>query len=177
MRNNVGQNGGWVNVSDETTLVGSESSAATFSGAPPRKHRISDVRGWLMLLCISMMLVVPGYSVFLLMAAIPLVPIGFAKAPAAGVIVAVVCAVMAILATLSFLAGYGLLTGRKDAVAQAKRFLLLSLTAQAAIGVLIVVAASDWSAAAQTVAQSLLYSGVWYSYLARSKRVKAMYLS
>jgi hypothetical protein len=140
------------------------------------------IRGWLMLLCISLLLVRP------LSAAYAVMELSSTAARLAGRFPGFVVTTATSSVLILGLAGFGVYVGvqlvrrRPGAVSAAKAFLWVNLVGGA------VVAAAPFAAglpaagnramvpfSVQEIVSGLFYFGVWYSYLTFSKRVRAVY--
>ncbi len=147
--------------------------------APPERD---DIRGWLLLLCISLIIITPGTA--LLSVAVTFLYRGAAHAAIPGLLITdtIESAIQVGLAGASAYAGYGLFTRRPGAVRFAKRFLVVMLFFPA-VGMFLplLLGLSPSGARAVLVGvikaaiQNLAYFAIWFSYLCRSERVRVTF--
>jgi len=148
----------------------------------PSAHPVvsSDVRGWLLVLCLILTVVYPVSGLYhILSYTVP--SIITAHALKRVYLLSVYTFTVSMLAVFSFAAGAGLWLVRPRAVAFAKRFLLTTLVAHIAYFVVCTVvirptrrvdyAQMGW----WNVLRPIMFVTLWYSYLKRSDRVRETY--
>ena len=142
------------------------------------------VKGWLLLLCVSLTLVAPASVMKALVRTHEVLEPYFTRFPALREYVLQHSLVSMGLLSLGVVAGIMLWTVKPGAVKLAQSFLIATLVYGAAGFVLIPSSQLPWAVssalmegALQTFIQSVLVFAVWMTYLAKSKRVKATYFS
>ena len=142
----------------------------------------SGVGGWLLLLCIALTIISPLRSIYSFVTSYYDSAILFDQYPGIKNIFYIDGFLSAILMILSIRAGSALWTIKPGAVSIAKNFLLIFL-GYSVIAIFLPFTAGLPSEAnsamiiegVKNIFQSLIFFGIWYSYLNVSKRVKATY--
>jgi hypothetical protein len=148
----------------------------------PAKYR--GVRGWLLLFCVILTILNPLATLISVGGSIAMGSRAFTRYP--GLLRATVIDLVLSVALMAFSIYSGVLLWRvrPGAVAMAKRFLLCVIGYYVVAAVLMFTAGLPASASARLTAEAakniirgLIFSGIWYSYLQLSKRVRATYPS
>ncbi len=143
---------------------------------------LKGVSGWLLLFCLGLTVFSPLITVFSLVGAYSDAP--FDRFPSLLTVTVIDTLLSAGLMAFSIYAGVALWRIRPGAVETAKKYLLCFLGYQVIAAILPFMAGLPSSAneamtaeVAKNVVRSVFYVAIWYSYLNRSKRVKATYES
>jgi len=145
-------------------------------------RRYKGVRGWLLLFCVGLTILAPLLTVFSLISGLSESAEVFEQFPGLRIVYFVDAVLSAGLMAFSMYAGISLWTIRPGAVKIAKTYLLCLLGYQVIAAVLpftagLPSAANQYliASAAQDTFKTIIYFGVWYSYLCQSERVRATY--
>ena len=148
----------------------------------PYDNPYYGVKGWLLLLCLSMMIFSPLYTLYTIGVTYPEISPFFETFPGLAQIVVADLIMSAGLMIFSIYAGLALWNIKPGAVKTAKSYLLIAFFY--AILASFLPYASDLPETAKDammpetvkgILRALVYSGVWYWFLNVSKRVKATY--
>ena len=167
---------------DETTNA--TSGQPVLPPVTPVEPRYKGVGGWLLFFCLGLTVFNPLMSLFSLAGSYRESAPYFSQFPGLLVVTGLDTVLSLGLTVFSIYAGASLWRLRPGAVQTAKRYLLWFLAYQAVAIVLPFMAGLPSSADETMIAQSvkdafrgILYVIIWYSYLNKSKRVRATYLS
>lgn len=160
----------------------SDAAAPTTLGSPPAEPQYKGVGGWLLLLCLGFTVFSPLISLASLVTEYREASQYFDQVPGLLVITVIDTLLVVGLMAFSLYAGTGLWTLRPGAVRIAKRYLVCFLGYHAVVAILPFMAGLPSEATEAIVAQvametfrAVIAVAVWYSYLNRSRRVRATY--
>jgi|WetSurMetagenome_2_1015567.scaffolds.fasta_scaffold242649_1 hypothetical protein len=179
----------WRPESPVDQLEGLELAAAPGQApAKPMGKSLTGVKGWLFLLCLNLLLFIPAFSLYQVICSLALL-----TSPQARILLLIWSkssyyfslanlAVMLSIAFYSFYSGLKLWNLREGAVKIAKTFLLVQFgltLAMLALQRLILPPAGGGGFSPQqllaALLPALLFFGVWYTYLTKSRRVQETY--
>jgi len=160
------------------TSVGTERGADIASGV----SRLKGVGGWLLFFCIGLTILMPLLTLYNIVSGYQTAKPLFSRFPGLYDLMAIDTSVSFAIVVFSIYAGISLWRIRPGAVGLAKKY-LLTLLAYSVLAFFLPFTADLPKTANEVmlgeilkdVVRSLIYVGVWYSYLSKSERVRATY--